>query len=256
MIEAATGSVLGLVELERAFSTVHEGAVYLHLGESYRVLELDLAARAALVEGFSADYYTQAKKETTTAIEEAERSARQLGMEVVFGRVVGHGAGDRLPAQVDPRPGDARAGHPRPAGDDVRDGGGVVPPLRRPARRARAAPEAPRLAPRRRARDDRHPPALGHVRPLGHRRALDEPPLPDRPARPSSSTTATPAASASRAAATTSLEGWVGDTERLLAGCPCADGCPSCVQSPKCGNLNEFLDKAGALTLLRRMLAS
>jgi DEAD/DEAH box helicase domain-containing protein len=51
------------------------------------------------------------------------------------------------------------------------------------------------------------------------------------------------------------LEGWVGDTERLLAGCPCADGCPSCVQSPKCGNLNEFLDKEGALTLLRRMLA-
>ena len=46
------------------------------------------------------------------------------------------------------------------------------------------------------------------------------------------------------------LEGWVGDTEQLLAGCPCADGCPSCVQSPKCGNLNEFLDKAGALALL------
>ena len=52
------------------------------------------------------------------------------------------------------------------------------------------------------------------------------------------------------------LEGWVGDTERLLAGCRCADGCPSCVQSPKCGNLNEFLDKAGALALLRRMLAA
>jgi DEAD/DEAH box helicase domain-containing protein len=52
------------------------------------------------------------------------------------------------------------------------------------------------------------------------------------------------------------LEGWVGDTEHLLAGCPCSDGCPSCVQSPKCGNLNEFLDKEAAVTLLRRMLAA
>jgi DEAD/DEAH box helicase domain-containing protein len=51
------------------------------------------------------------------------------------------------------------------------------------------------------------------------------------------------------------FEGWVGDTERLLAGCPCENGCPSCVQSPKCGNLNEWLDKTGALTLLRRMLS-
>ncbi|HWH05306.1 MAG TPA: Zn-binding domain-containing protein, partial [Gaiellaceae bacterium] len=51
------------------------------------------------------------------------------------------------------------------------------------------------------------------------------------------------------------FEGWVEDTERLLAGCPCSDGCPSCVQSPKCGNLNEFLDKAAALTLLRRLLS-
>ncbi|HUP31489.1 MAG TPA: Zn-binding domain-containing protein, partial [Gaiellaceae bacterium] len=51
------------------------------------------------------------------------------------------------------------------------------------------------------------------------------------------------------------FEGWVGDTARLLAGCPCEAGCPSCVQSPKCGNLNELLDKGAALTLLRRMLS-
>ncbi|MBA2537434.1 MAG: DEAD/DEAH box helicase, partial [Actinobacteria bacterium] len=38
VIEATTGSVLGMVERERAYSTVHEGAIYLHLGESYRVL--------------------------------------------------------------------------------------------------------------------------------------------------------------------------------------------------------------------------
>ena len=52
------------------------------------------------------------------------------------------------------------------------------------------------------------------------------------------------------------FEGWVADTARMLEGCPCADGCPSCVQSPKCGNLNEMLDKDGALTFLRRLPAS
>jgi DEAD/DEAH box helicase domain-containing protein len=40
----------------------------------------------------------------------------------------------------------------------------------------------------------------------------------------------------------------------MIEGCPCAEGCPSCVQSPKCGNLNELLYKDGALTFLERML--
>jgi DEAD/DEAH box helicase domain-containing protein len=48
----------------------------------------------------------------------------------------------------------------------------------------------------------------------------------------------------------------VADAARLVGECPCTDGCPSCVQSPKCGNLNEPLHKAGALELMGRILGT
>ena len=87
VVETETGSVLGMIERERAYSTVHEGAIYLHLGESYRVVALDLVARSALVEPFAGDYYTQTKKETMTSIEETLRTDRCLGLDLAFGRV-------------------------------------------------------------------------------------------------------------------------------------------------------------------------
>ena len=50
------------------------------------------------------------------------------------------------------------------------------------------------------------------------------------------------------------FEQLVGDAHRLVSECKCKDGCPSCVQSPKCGNLNEPLHKAGCVEVMGKML--
>ena len=52
------------------------------------------------------------------------------------------------------------------------------------------------------------------------------------------------------------MRAWLSGTRDLIAECACDHGCPSCIQSPKCGNGNEPLDKAGAVRLLDQLLSS
>ena len=81
------------------------------------------------------------------------------------------------------------------------------------------------------------------------------PSTPTPACRPSSSTTAIPAARVSPNAASTTARVWLTATRDAIKACECESGCPSCVQSPKCGNKNNPLDKAGAVTLIEVLLS-
>ena len=107
----ATGTLLGMLEQERAFSTVHEGAVYLHRGETYLAETLDLADRVALVAPFDGPWYTQPRRETETSIVRALSRPEQLlrrGAQLRRGR--GERPGRRVRA---PQPARADAGSTR-----------------------------------------------------------------------------------------------------------------------------------------------
>ncbi len=255
IVDGSTGSVLGLVERHRAYSTVHDGAVYLHLGEQYLVRTLDHVARAAVVEPAAVDWYTQAKKETETAIEEALRVERRLGLDLHFGRV-------SVTEQV--------VAYQRRS---IRDGDVLETlPLDLPATTFET--EAVWFCPEPEQLEGltAMPTLLSSLHAAEHSLIALLPlwAMCDRWDIGGLSTnihfqTGRPTifvydGHAGGVGITErgfeQFEGWVEDTTRMLDGCPCEAGCPSCVQSPKCGNLNDFLDKRGALTMLRRLLAS
>jgi DEAD/DEAH box helicase domain-containing protein len=252
VIDSSSGTVLGLVERSRAYSTVHEGAVYLHLGESYLVGELDQTALRALVEPFNGDWYTQAKKETATSILQPHRHERRLGLDLFFGdievteQVVGYERRtirsqeriELVPLELPPTSFTTEA----------------VWYLPEPEQLA-GLHEMPRLLATLHAAEH----AMIAMLPLW---AMCDrwdigglsTNLHDQTGCPTVFVyDGHPGGVGITLRGFEQFEGWVQDTASMIRGCPCHDGCPSCVQSPKCGNLNELLDKDGALTFLSRL---
>ncbi|HEY8001199.1 MAG TPA: DEAD/DEAH box helicase [Solirubrobacterales bacterium] len=259
VVERASGELIGQVEAERAFSTVHPGAIYLHLGRAYEVAELDVEGRRAIVDAFDGDWYTQPKKETMVFIE-AVAAQRRIGpgdadsLELHFGEVsvteqviayqrkslADHSVLDLVALDL------PEQNFPTQAlwyvlADELA-GPAVLPPEVQLG--ALHATEHSQIAvlPLLAMCDrwdigglstnvhfqtglptifiyDGHPGGVGIAR-----RGYDE------------------------------FEHLVADAARLVGECPCAEGCPSCVQSPKCGNLNEPLHKAGSLELMESII--
>ncbi|MFL5953972.1 MAG: DEAD/DEAH box helicase [Gaiellaceae bacterium] len=253
IVDASTGSVLGVVERSRAYSTVHEGAVYLHMGESYLVRELNLNTMYALVEPFSSDWYTQAKKDTMTGIVEPRRVEWRGGMEVTFGEI-------EVTEQIVGYERKTISGQERIELVQLE-----LPPTTFATEAIWYLPEPHHLG-----ELEEMPRLLGTLHAAEHAMIAVLPlwAMCDRWDIGGLSTNIHPETGrptvfiydghpggvgiAERGF--DQFNGWVRDTAAMIRGCPCSDGCPSCVQSPKCGNLNDMLDKSGALTFLQRLV--
>jgi DEAD/DEAH box helicase domain-containing protein len=253
IVDSSTGAVLGTIDRGRAYSTVHGGAIYLHRGDAFLVRELSLNTLVALVEPFSGDWYTQAKKETMTQIVEVRRSEWRLGMQLHFGEieVTEHVvAYERRTVSSQER---------------IELVALELPPTTFATEAVWFLPEAHQLAGL-----DAMPRLLGTLHAAEHALIALLPlwAMCDRWDIGGLSTNLHPETGRPTVfiydghpggvgitqRGFEQFEGWTRDTAELIRGCPCHDGCPSCVQSPKCGNLNDMLDKAGALEFLSRLI--
>jgi DEAD/DEAH box helicase domain-containing protein len=253
VVETQSGEMLGTVETARAFTTVHDGAIYLHQGRSYEVRELDIAGRAALVRPFDGNWYTQPKKETDTHIERLLDRRDTMGVTLSFGVV---SVTEQVMAYQRKRQGDhevidlqaldlpqttfqTQALWYELGGDVLRE-------------------EFPLDV------------LLGSLHAAEHSQIAVLPLLAmcDRWDIGGLSTNAHPQTGGPTIFIYDGHPGGVGitrqgfrafetlvaDAHRLVSECPCESGCPSCVQSPKCGNLNEPLSKPGCVEVMARML--
>jgi DEAD/DEAH box helicase domain-containing protein len=245
VVERETGTLLGTVDGARADSTVHEGAVYLHMGEQYLVERSDSATRVALVSPFRGDWYTQVKRHSATRVVAERRARRLAAADLRFGEI-------EVTEQV--------VGYQRKRLSDHRPIDLVA--LDMPEHRF--ATEAVWFSP------SEPPPAqvlLGALHAAEHAMigllpllaicdrgdigglSTDLHPQTGRPTV--FVYDGHPGGAGIALRGFELFESWVERTAALLRECPCESGCPSCVQSPKCGNLNEPLHKAGAEAMLR-----
>jgi DEAD/DEAH box helicase domain-containing protein len=253
LIDADEGELLGTIEAGRAYSTVHDGAVYLHLGRSYLVRELDLQSRRALLEPFTGDYFTQAKRESMTYIERLLERRASHGVTLSYGTVVYS---------------ETVLGYQRKHLQDhsVIDFESLELPRTEFSTRALWYELDELIAAEAFAMEH----LLGALHALEHAQIAVLPLIAmcDRWDIGGLSTNAHPQTGGPTIfiydghpggvgitrRGYEAFDRLVGDARRLIGECACRSGCPSCIQSPKCGNLNEPLSKAGALELLRRLV--
>lgn len=254
LIDIEGGEVIGTVDGGRAHSVAHEGAIYLHLGRQYRIERLDERDRVALATpADDVDEYTQARSDTDIAILTIDDSraigpaTAHVGTVAVTSQVTGyqrrHISNGRVIETV-PLELDAQVLHTRACWytvplDRVISAG--VAPVQLLGAVHAAEHGLIGMLPRFTICDRWD---VGGVSMATHPQT-EEPTIFVYDGYPGGAGIAELAFAA--------REDHVRATLALIESCPCDDGCPSCVQSPKCGNWNEYLDKSAAIALLRTL---
>jgi DEAD/DEAH box helicase domain-containing protein len=253
IVDTATNSLLETIESGQAFSQVHTGAIYLHQGDTYLVTRLDLEKRTAYVEAADVPYYTRASelsdlriiKEThrqtcgitTVSLGEVEVNSSIIGFRKkaqLTEEIIGEEPLD-LPPQIFntislwfdlPA-----AGISRIAKTGLDFAGGIhavehaaisiLPLFALCDRNDIGGVSTPFHGDTGKAQifiHDAHPGGIG-IAEKGYEMIKDL---------------------------------WEA-TYQIISECPCQDGCPSCIQSPKCGNNNQPLDKKASVILLEEL---
>jgi DEAD/DEAH box helicase domain-containing protein len=249
VVEAGTGRMLGTVEAASAPATVHPGAVYLHRGESYLVDDLDLDAGLALVHPAVPDWRTDARSTADVAVVRVTDHRDLRAVRVSFGEVsvttrvtaYQRRTPDGLVLETVPLDMPAQTLATRAVWYDVDDEallGAGLSAARIPGSLHAAEHAAIGLLPLF-ATCDRWD--VGGMSTAVHPHT-GCPTVFVHDGHPGG------AGFAERGHAV--LDRWLAATRSAIDDCACRAGCPSCVQSPKCGNGNVPLDKAGAGTVL------
>jgi DEAD/DEAH box helicase domain-containing protein len=253
--DTASDTLLETVEASVALFQVHPGAVYLHQGETYLINELDLRNRVAYAQPASVNYYTQTKELEDLQILKVDREKQVGGVKVYLGevRVTTYVVGFKkkaqytdevlgeepldlppqtfttvglwfdLPPGVESRMEEAEVDYAGGLHATEHAAIGILPLFALCDRNDIGGVSTPLHPDTGRAQIfiyDAHPGGIGIAE-----KGFDK-----------------------------MAELWQA-TLRTVVECPCQDGCPSCIQSPKCGNNNEPLDKKAAELLLNELLS-
>jgi DEAD/DEAH box helicase domain-containing protein len=254
VVEGTTGQLLGTVDAAAAHSTVHEGAIYLHRGETFEVEQLDLENSVALIRRADPDWSTHARDITDLRVLSVDERTTAAGVSLylgaveVTGQVVSYLRRRILTGEV--------------LGEQQLD----LPARQLRTRAVWYTMDAAVLAAAGLA--DADVPGAAHA---AEHAAIGLLPLlascdrwdigglstalhPDTGLATIFVYDGHPGGAGFAERGFHAATDWLTATRDAILGCECLAGCPSCVHSPKCGNGNDPLDKNGATRLLSTVL--